>query len=215
MFAMLLKDILSLKKNIIGYAAFLVIYTIISVYSGSGGFFLTVLLVFWVMMPVAALSVDEHCHWERMQTCMPVSRGAAVISKYVLALLSLFFALIPAFAAMALRVIPAISAQDIIFMAIFGIFITALQMPFLILLGVEKGRFISMGVILLVCFGVPMLVRRSDFILRGTERFFEHIYNEMTNHIQLGMWLLGLAAVVLMAISVWISIHGYQKKEIT
>lgn len=215
---MLLKDILSLKKTIITYAVFLVIYAIIGIYAGNAGFFLSISLVFCIMMPVTALSVDEHCHWERMAVCMPVSRGAAVISKYVLALLTLFFALLPALAAMGLRAggveMPALSGQDVIFMAILGIFMTALQMPFLILLGVEKGRFISMGVVLLVCLGVPILVLRSNFISRGTERFFEHIYNEMTEHIQPGMWLLGLATVILLASSVWISVHGYEKKEI-
>lgn len=218
MFAMLLKDILSLKKNLITYAVFLVIYAIIGIYAGNGGFFLTVSLVFCIMIPVTALSVDEHCHWDRMAVCMPISRRAAVISKYVLALLTLFVALLPAFVAMALHVggtvIPALSGEDVVLMAILGIFITALQMPFLILLGVEKGRFVSMGVVFLTCFGVPVLVLRSNLISHGAERFFEHIYNEMADRIQPGVWMLGLVTVVLLAISIWISIHGYQKKEI-
>lgn len=219
MLALLLKDVLSLKKSVMTYIAFLVIYTIIGIYAGNSGFFLTVALVFCVMMPVSALSVDEQCHWERMAVCMPVSRGAAVVSKYALALLALACALMPALVVMGLRTwssvdVPELSAQDVLLMAILGVVMTALQMPFLVWLGVEKGRFISMGVIFLLCFGVPVVVLRSNLISHGTERFLEHIYNEMANRIQPGMWLLGLVAVGMLGLSIWISIHVYNKKEI-
>lgn len=219
MFALLLKDILSLKKNLITYIVFLIIYTVIGIYTGNSVFFLTIALVFCVMMPVSALSVDEQCHWERMEVCMPVSRGAAVVSKYVLALLTLVCALMPALAVMGLRAwssvdVPELSGQDVLIMAVLGVIMTALQMPFLIWLGVEKGRFVSMGVIFLLCFGVPVLILRSNLISYGTEYFFEHIYSEMAGGIQPGIWLLGLVTMSILALSIWISIRIYNKKEI-
>ncbi len=217
--ALLLKDVLSLKKSILTYVGFLVLYTIIGIYAGNNGFFLALALVVCIMMPVSALAVDEQCHWDRMAVCMPVKRGAVVISKYILALIALFCALLPAVLLLVVQTwstlpVLEISMQEIFVMGIMGVIITALQIPFLIWLGVEKGRFVSMGSVFLLCFGVPVLVSRSGLLSHGSERFLEHILGSMTDVMRPGLWLLMLAAFAILAVSAAISVHIYNKKEI-
>lgn len=219
MLALLLKDLLSMKKTLTTYGVFLLAYTAFGIYVGDGGVFLTLALVICIMLPINSLTVDEQCHWERMAACMPVSSFDMVLSKYLLAMIALFSAMLPAFAALALGTVgeglaSGVTAQDIILIAMMGIFVTALQMPFLLWLGVEKGRFVCMAIILLVCMGVPLLTLRSNFISRGTERFLEHIYNEMSNRIQPGFWILVLLTLLFLAVSIQISIFIQNKKEI-
>lgn len=219
MFALLLKDLLSMKKTLIIYIVFLLGYTVFGLYVGDGSVFLTFALVICIMLPVNSLTADEQCHWERMAACMPVSSSASVLSKYLLAMVGLFSAMIPAFVAMALGVgggalVSGVAVQDIILIAVLGILVTALQMPFLLWLGAEKGRFVCMGIILLVCMGIPLLTLRSDFISRGAERFLEHVYNEMAHRIQPGMWMLALFALGVLTGSIAISICIRNKKEV-
>lgn len=219
MFALLLKDLLSMKTTLITYMVFLLGYTVFGLYVGDGTVFLTLALVICIMLPVNSLTVDEQCHWERMAACMPVSSSALVISKYLLAMVALLSAMIPAFVAMALgagdgALVSGVSGQDIVFVAVLGILVTALQMPFLLWLGTEKGRFVCIGIILLVCMGIPLLTLRSNFISHGTEHFLEHVYNEMAHQIQPGMWLLALLALGLFAGSIAISICIRNRKEV-
>ena len=177
MLALLLKDLLSMKKTLITYGIFLLAYTAFGIYVGDGGVFVTLALVICIMLPINSLTVDEQCHWECITACMPVSSFDMVLSKYLLAMIALLSAMLPAFAALALGaggggLISGVTAQDIILIAVLGSFITALQMPFLLWLGVEKGRFVCMGIVLMVCMGVPLLTLRSDFIPRGTVDFW-------------------------------------------
>ncbi|MBS5149961.1 MAG: ABC-2 transporter permease [Butyricicoccus pullicaecorum] len=219
MLALLLKDLLSMKKTLITYGIFLLAYTAFGIYVGDGGVFVTLALVICIMLPINSLTVDEQCHWERIAACMPVSSFDMVLSKYLLAMIALLSAMLPAFAALALGaggegLISGVTAQDIILITVLGSFITALQIPFLLWLGVEKGRFVCMGIVLMVCMGVPLLTLRSDFISRGTERFLEHIYNEMFNRIEPELWVLMLLTLVFLAVSIQISIFIQNKKEI-
>lgn len=219
MLALLLKDLLSMKKTLITYGIFLLAYTAFGIYVGNGGVFLTLALVICIMIPINSLTVDEQCHWERMAACMPVSSFDLVLSKYLLAMIALFSAMIPAFAALALstfrkEMVSGVTVQEILLIVVLGSLITALQMPFLLWLGVEKGRFVCMGIILLVCMGIPLLTLRSNFLSRGTERFVEHISHEMSALIQSGLWILALLMLLFLAVSIKISVWIQSRKEI-
>ena len=72
MFALFLKDILSLKKTLRLYAIFLVVYSVIGVFTDNSAFFLTFIVLLGMMLPLSAMTLDAACHWNRYAACLPM-----------------------------------------------------------------------------------------------------------------------------------------------
>lgn len=218
MFALFLKDILSLKKTLRLYAIFLVVYSVIGVFTDNSAFFLTFIVLLGMMLPLSAMTLDAACHWNRYAACLPMPRTAQVTSKYLLSVFGILFALLPTGVLMGLHVaglLPkfALGWPEISLMVTLGLLILAFQMPFLFWFGPERGRFVSIAILLLFCLGIPFLVMQSD-IVAVDETFVQHLITHMAALLEAQPWLPLAAALVCNLVSACISSAIFSRKEI-
>lgn len=210
MYALLLKDILALKRTLRIYAAFLVIYCAIGIFSGNSSFFMAFITVLSIMLPINAMTIDKGCHWNAYAACLPIPRSMGVLSKYILAGLGILAAIIPC---LVFRLVDrytslitdTISWSEIALMTALALTILAFQMPFLFRFGPERGRFASMAALLLLCIGLPMIVMQGGMDAL-TQILHSDFLLELLGWVGSRMWVLIVIALALNVLSAVISI---------
>lgn len=208
--ALLLKDILALKRTLRIYAAFLVVYCGIGIFSDSPSFFMGFITVLSIMLPINAMTIDKGCHWNAYAACLPIPRSMSVLSKYVLAGLGILAAIIPC---LVFRLVDrytslitdTISWSEIALMTALALTILAFQMPFLFRFGPERGRFASMAALLLLCIGLPMIVMQGGMDAL-TQTLHSDFLLELLGWVGSRMWVLIVIALALNVLSAVISI---------
>lgn len=218
MYALLLKDILALKRTLRIYAAFLVIYCGIGIFADNPSFFMVFITVLSIMLPINAMTIDKGCHWNAYAACLPVSRSMGVVSKYLLAGLGILAAIVPC---LMFRLVESytglisvtISWNEIALMIALALTVLAFQMPFLFRFGPERGRFASMAILLLFCLGVPMLVMKGN-VIAVHETFVQNLITQMTAFFQPRMWILIVGALLLNVVSAVISIAIVNRHDV-
>ena len=204
--ALLLKDILALKRTLRIYAAFLVVYCGIGIFSDNPSFF----MVFITVLPINAMTIDKGCHWNAYAACLPIPRSMGVLSKYILAGLGILAAIIPC---LVFRLVDrytslitdTISWSEIALMTALALTILAFQMPFLFRFGPERGRFASMAALLLLCIGLPMIVMQGGMDAL-TQTLHSDFLLELLGWVGSRMWVLIVIALALNVLSAVISI---------
>lgn len=91
---LLRKDILMVGGNIGFLLIFIILYTLLSFFTGSIDFTAIVLILIMVMLPFNTLSYDELYQWDRYVLTLPVSRKQVIQSKYMFTLLLAVIALV-------------------------------------------------------------------------------------------------------------------------
>ncbi len=208
--ALLLKDILALKRTLRIYAAFLVVYCGIGIFSDNPSFFMVFITVLSIMLPINAMTIDKGCHWNAYAACLPIPRSMSVLSKYVLAGLGILAAIIPC---LVFRLVDrytslitdTISWSEIALMTALALTILAFQMPFLFRFGPERGRFASMAALLLLCIGLPMIVMQGGMDAL-TQILHSDFLLELLGWVGSRMWVLIVIALALNVLSAVISI---------
>lgn len=208
--ALLLKDILALKRTLRIYAAFLVVYCGIGIFSDNPSFFMVFITVLSIMLPINSMTIDKGCHWNAYAACLPIPRSMGVLSKYVLAGLGILAAIIPC---LVFRLVDrytslitdTISWSEIALMTALALTILAFQMPFLFRFGPERGRFASMAALLLLCIGLPMIVMQGGMDAL-TQTLHSDFLLELLGWVGSRMWVLIVIALALNVLSAVISI---------
>ena len=208
--ALLLKDILALKRTLRIYAAFLVVYCGIGIFSDNPSFFMVFITVLSIMLPINAMTIDKGCHWNAYAACLPIPRSMSVLSKYVLAGLGILATIIPC---LVFRLVDrytslitdTISWSEIALMTALALTILAFQMPFLFRFGPERGRFASMAALLLLCIGLPMIVMQGGMDAL-TQTLHSDFLLELLGWVGSRMWVLIVIALALNVLSAVISI---------
>lgn len=208
--ALLLKDILALKRTLRIYAAFLVVYCGIGIFSDNPSFFMVFITVLSIMLPINAMTIDKGCHWNAYAACLPIPRSMGVLSKYVLAGLGILAAIIPC---LVFRLVDrytslitdTISWSEIALMTALALTILAFQMPFLFRFGPDRGRFASMAALLLLCIGLPMIVTQGGMDAL-TQTLHSDFLLELLGWVGSRMWVLIVIALALNVLSAVISI---------
>ncbi len=208
--ALLLKDILALKRTLRIYAAFLVVYCGIGIFSDNPSFFMVFITVLSIMLPINAMTIDKGCHWNAYAACLPIPRSMGVLSKYVLAGLGILAAIIPC---LVFRLVDrytslitdTISWSEIALMTALALTILAFQMPFLFRFGPDRGRFASMAALLLLCIGLPMIVMQGGMDAL-TQTLHSDFLLELLGWVGSRMWVLIVIALALNVLSAVISI---------
>lgn len=208
--ALLLKDILALKRTLRIYAAFLVVYCGIGIFSDNPSFFMVFITVLSIMLPINAMTIDKSCHWNAYAACLPIPRSMSVLSKYVLAGLGILAAIIPC---LVFRLVDrytslitdTISWSEIALMTALALTILAFQMPFLFRFGPERGRFASMAALLLLCIGLPMIMMQGGMDAL-TQILHSDFLLELLGWVGSRMWVLIVIALALNVLSAVISI---------
>lgn len=208
--ALLLKDILALKRTLRIYAAFLVVYCGIGIFSDNPSFFMGFITVLSIMLPINAMTIDKGCHWNAYAACLPIPRSMSVLSKYVLAGLGILAAIIPC---LVFRLVDrytslitdTISWSEIALMTALALTILAFQLPFLFRFGPERGRFASMAALLLLCIGLPMIMMQGGMDAL-TQTLHSDFLLELLGWVGSRMWVLIVIALALNVLSAVISI---------
>lgn len=208
--ALLLKDILALKRTLRIYAAFLVVYCGIGIFSDNPSFFMVFITVLSIMLPINAMTIDKGCHWNAYAACLPIPRSMSVLSKYALAGLGILAAIIPC---LVFRLVDrytslitdTISWSEIALMTALALTILAFQLPFLFRFGPERGRFASMAALLLLCIGLPMIMMQGGMDAL-TQTLHSDFLLELLGWVGSRMWVLIVIALALNVLSAVISI---------
>lgn len=211
--ALILKDILALKKSMLMYLGFIVLYFFIGIASNNSGFYLVFIVLLCAMLPMSALAYDERCHWDRQGLCLPIRRRDIVLSKYALALIGFLVSAVPILLMYFVRSLLGGQSnltedlQTVVLLSGMALTLTAIQMPFLFWLGSERGRFVTIILALGIGFGIPLLVMRDPVEPALAENVLTQVFAQL--------WLIPLAGLILLAISACISILIYNRKEIS
>ena len=160
----------------------------------------------------ASMSVDEKNRWERYALTMPFSRRDMVASKYVL--LTAIAVVMGILLMLLNMVLAAVRGEDLTataaaYLAVAAVYlmIYEVSLPFLYKLGVERGRYVMMGIMVAPVFCVALIAKclPPEASQRAAELAGAYIWP-----------LLGAAvaaAAVGMYVSYRVSLAIYRKKE--
>ena len=200
---LILKDLFILKSQIRFYMIFILLYGFIALYSGDISFFSSIICVFCLMLPLAAIAYDEKAGWEKYALSMPVNRRDLVLSKYILGILFNFISfvvtvLLGMFSDTSMKETLILSAA---FVLAFMVYL-AIILPMTFKLGTEKSRIYMLAIVLLPIIGL-ILLDRAGFtisIVQGVN--WEMLFP-----------ILVIAIILLFIASIALSISIYKKKE--
>lgn len=156
---LLLKDLLTLKKQGKLMLVLVAFYAVYSYATKNTSMLGTMLAVICTMLPITTLSYDEYNKWDKYALSMPINRKTIVISKYLVGILLNVTATI-IIAVINLILIPYIENADIVetLLILLGtcmatILILAILMPLIFRFGVEKARLMLMAI-----FAAPLMI---------------------------------------------------------
>ena len=209
MSGLLMKDLLSLKRTLLGMLGLMAIYGVVfSALMGDASSFLSSMLtVIFITVTVSSFSYDALVRWDRYALSLPVSRRDLVASKYLLAVV---LAAVGAIAAFAMGVIMGLFHHDLVLEELGlstvisvggGLLIVAILLPLIFKFGVEKSRLMLIGVVLIPLGLVYLLkwlqIPQPDFSILMTQA-----------------WLAPLAGLLFLGLSYVISVAIFQRKEL-
>lgn len=199
--ALLMKDCFVLWKQL---RIFILVMVVITVFNGDFGNIFTV--IWAAMLPYTAMAYDERSKWDYLAVMMPYSVRDIVMSKYLLGWLCCgaagLFALVCQFLQTVLG--SPIAAFDPVANLI-GLFaslcVLSITLPLMFRFGVERGRLVMFLLIFLVCGTAGAL---GSIVVDG---------DGPANIAPVLMAVLPIAALVLTAVSVPLSMRLYQKRS--
>ncbi len=201
---LILKDVLTLKKAFKSYLILFFGYLVIDVMSESSALTLSVAFIISTMLPIATISYDEKCKWDKLVNTMPFSRKDIVYSKYLLGILLTAASLITVFA---LSKIPfGERLASVIAMGIMCLIYQAFLIPALLKFGSERGRIIMMIIVMLPFMAGGLLSKFVDFESMNIGLFID----ENILIISIGALL---TAAMIYILSIALSVKIYSKKE--
>lgn len=204
---LLLKDWYMTKKYCRAHFLIAIVFLAVSVFEVNNLFFLVYPCIFISTIPTVLLSYDERSKWDEYCGAMPVSKAEMVSEKFIFGLLVTLPVIILSGIAQTIILKKAGTfdfgyVMEIVSILLFSAaLVTAVTMPFMIKLGVEKGRiayYVMIGVVTALAVFLPDVV--------GADLSSEVNINFAPFAI--------LAAIVLYAVSWYLSIVFYKKREI-
>lgn len=206
---LLIRDFYVIKK---GAASFLILSVIYAAIAGlqTGNSFFVWFLGFWsAMLPINIIAFDERSKWETLARTMPYTTEEIVSSKYIFSAIAtilasvifsavnigmIFFAEIGSFETL---------INNIMIILSMGFGFAAIELPFIIWLGVSKGRIIFIISVMLISIGISIL--SIDF---ESSSIADLQFEDLNIH------LLTAAMLLSMIISACVSVGIYKRKEL-
>ena len=203
---LILKDLLSLKKQGKLLLLMLVFFVVYSYATKNTSILGSMLAVLCTMLPITTLSCDERSKWDKFALSTPVQRKTVVVSKYVLSILFNItaFAIMTVINLILLPYTENANLEETV-LTLLGtcmgtLLILAIFMPFLFKFGVEKSRFILMAIYALPLM-ISGLIHKMNIPLPD-ERFLKSL-----------AYASPVITLCLLLISVNVSVGIYNKKE--
>ena len=200
------KDFIMIGK----YCRFLVlaclIFAVVSGFAAEDGgnfFFLAYPVLLGGILPITLMSYDERAHWDLCSTTLPLSRAMVVHERYLLCLLCFLVFFLITMLSQAIALLPKGRSAELkelvgVLFAL-GLVAPGVMLPICFRWGVEKARIVYYVLIgALVAGG---LIFSQELLLRGAVR-----------HIG-GIWPVPLLVLLVFAVSWFLSVKFYQKRE--
>ena len=215
MLGFVLKDFLVLRKNILYYLAFLVIYGFLAV---TGVFPYSVLAglvaLVGMMLPMSSFAFDDQARWEKFAASTPAGRRGVVQGKYLFALLNTAAATVLVGVSLtAMSLLKTVEAEVwweplavVGVCACVTLLLDSLILPFLLKYGAEKTRMLSILIFAAVFGGMALLafLVEHDFHLPAPSPLV----------VTLAPVLLAVGSAAALAVSYAVSVRLYEKKEL-
>ena len=205
---LLLKDLYMMAKYCRAYLLMAVVFVAVSLFSSDNLFFIFYPCMLCGIMPVHLLGYDERSRWLLYSQTMPYTKAQIVSSKYIIGLGAQLSMLLIIGVAQAVKM-SMNNAFDVneylvlmMLLIIMALIASSLCLPFMFKLGVEKGRMAYYITIGTVTAGSVIFSKLSAEGLR-----FELKPNGL-------MAMICLASILVYALSWYISIVAYQKREL-
>lgn len=207
---LILKDIYNIAKSLKFFLIVILIYGGISYFNGSGAFLTFMIILISMMMPIAALSMDEKDQWDTLGLTMPVTPLTMVGEKFLLALACCVIGLGGGLAVSLLFTVTGgtVSISEILETLIPGACIVLLYncilLPVVYKFGCERGRMISIVVVMAPA--LVLMILEKQGMLPELPAVLSWLKNT-------GGWMILIVVPVLFLISFFLSLHLYQAKE--
>lgn len=201
---LLCKDVYLFCKYCRSYLLIMIIFAAASVFSDNSLFQFYPCILFG-LLPVTLQSYDEREKWTIYSGTLPYTRAQLVSAKYLIGLILIILTLVPTIAAHAVRTAIQGSAdwESFYGMAILifavGLLSPAVLLPLVFRFGTEKAR-IAYYFVIALAFGM------STFL--GMQYGFSLSFSHKG-----GLWLVVAGALLLYALSWFLSVILYEKRE--
>ena len=205
---LLLKDWYMMKKYMRSYLVLLIVFVAVSFTDATNMFFVYYPCMLTGMVTVNLLAYDERSKWDVYAGTLPCTRRQVVSAKYLLGILLQLLLLAVTAAVQGFHMIGAEQPERTGFVVLLEMLVilscitSSITMPFMFKFGVEKGRmayYVMIGV-----------VSGGSVLAASVSRRAMQV--EVSNSIALP--LLTLAAIGVYALSWWLSIRFYEKREL-
>ena len=208
MIALILKDIVTLKKTLLLTVTISIAIALYGIYENALFMVPLICAMIPLILNAIAFGYDTKSNFEQFVFSMPIKKSSYVLSKLFFAFA---FGLIGSICIFVLLMIKnQMSLDNIAFMTLItlaaSILISAIQLPFILKYGAEKGRLIMVITYFLI-FGLSTLLKtKSDFLAKIMKNFSMY---------SMPMICLGILAVSILIIEVAVksSIMKKKKKE--
>lgn len=208
MIALILKDIATLKKTLLFTIAICIALAVYGIYQNTIFIIPLICLMIPLILTAIAFGFDTKSKFEQFAFSMPIKKSSYVISKLFFAIV---FGLIGSISMFILLIIQTkMSIENIVLISIItlvaSVFMSAIQLPFILKYGAEKGRLIMVITYFSIFALYSFIGEKSDLLMRMAE-----IFNKSSMLIiSIGVIFFGM---VIIGIAVKSSIAIMEKKE--
>ncbi|MBE6977457.1 MAG: ABC-2 transporter permease [Ruminococcaceae bacterium] len=205
---LLLKDFYMMKKYCRAYLLVAVVLIVTSLFAEENLFMTFYPCVLCGMIPVNLLAYDERSHWMAFSGTLPYTKAQIVSGKYLIGLLTQLALLLAIGLVHGIHMAmdDSFALQDyavlMLLMLCVSTIASSVTLPFTFKLGVEKGRiayYVTMGLVMAAIATVSVI--------------FKYQLQNMIR-VELPLVVVALICVCLYALSWYLSIVFYQKREI-
>lgn len=199
---LLLKDMLTLKRQGRILILLMGLYVIMSIMMKDSSVYSGMVLMICSMMPFTAAGYDERAHWEKYGLSLPVTRKQMVLSKYLLGLIFIGVGAVIVLIFNLVMGTVTIKESLVVTAALCGcgLVVLSFTMPVIFKFGVEKGRFVIIALVFVPVAGSMVL---SNLKLRVPD-------TETLLHLA---WAAPVIVLLILLISIVLSIDIFEKKE--
>ncbi|MBQ9413160.1 MAG: ABC-2 transporter permease [Oscillospiraceae bacterium] len=159
--ALLLKELYLLWKNCKIYLILMAVFFAVSVFQPESSFFRVYPCLYTGLLPITLLGLDENSRWDRYCDALPLTRAQMVSAKY---LVGLCFPAVTALLSLVMWFfrgdgIPGKLLWETGVILAVALIPSALTLPVLFRLGVQKGRIVTYLVIGAICGGSVVMAK--------------------------------------------------------
>lgn len=164
---LILKDLYMMRKYNMSFLLIFAVFMVVSFFGGENSFFTVYPVLLAGILPVNLIAYDEKSKWMSYAVVFPYSRRQIVTVKYIITAVVYAVILLLTFVVQWLKATVyggdiSDNVSIISVLAPVGIMPSAVMLPLIFKLGVEKGRIVYILGICIICALIPMFTMSED-----------------------------------------------------